>query len=136
MSARRTMDDLLNASEYQLIRIKDVGETIVRSLNQFKNDERSIELLNHLKELGLNITYLKDEHALLVILIDVTAQKMKEDEDYFQKLEIVELAQKIIDKQMMSAQMIAGLLGETTAETKITLNKLCRSLLGEEGGES
>lgn len=83
-----------------------------------------------------NITYLKDEHALLVILIDVTAQKRREDEEYLQKLEIVEIAQKIIDKQMMSAQMIAGLLGETTAETKVTLNKLCRSLLGEEGGES
>ena len=83
-----------------------------------------------------NITYLKEEHALLVILIDVTAQKMKEDEEYFQKLEIVEIAQKIIDKQMMTAQMIAGQLGETTAETKVTLNKLCRSLLGEEGGEN
>lgn len=82
-----------------------------------------------------NITYLKEEHALLVILIDITKQKRKEDEEYLQKLEIVEIAQKIIDKQMMSAQMIAGLLGETTAETKVTLNKLCRSLLGEEGGD-
>ncbi|MDO5409569.1 MAG: [Fe-Fe] hydrogenase large subunit C-terminal domain-containing protein [Lachnospiraceae bacterium] len=83
-----------------------------------------------------NITYLKEEHALLVILIDITKQKRKEDEEYMRKLETAELAQKIIDKQMMTAQMIAGLLGETTAETKVTLNKLCRSLLGEEGDES
>lgn len=82
-----------------------------------------------------NITYLREEHGLLVILIDVTKEKKKEDEAYLQKLEIAELAQKIIDKQMMSAQMIAGLLGETTAETKVTLNRLCKSLLGEEGGE-
>lgn len=82
-----------------------------------------------------NITYLKEDHRLLVILIDVTKEKKMEDEAYLQKLEIAELAQKIIDKQMMSAQMIAGLLGETTAETKVTLNRLCKSLLGEEGGE-
>lgn len=95
-----------------------------------------VELKGYNTYVEQNITYLNEEHALLVILIDVTAQKLKEDEDYFQKLEIVEIAQKIIDKQMMSAQMIAGLLGETTAETKVTLNKLCRSLLGEEGGEN
>lgn len=82
-----------------------------------------------------NITYLEKEHGLLVILIDITREHRREEEEYMKKLEIAELAQKIIDKQMMSAQMIAGLLGETTAETKVTLNKLCRSLLGEEGGD-
>ena len=34
------------------------------------------------------------------------------------------MAQKVIDKQMVVAQEIASLLGETTAETKVTLNKL------------
>jgi hypothetical protein len=34
------------------------------------------------------------------------------------------MAQKVIDKQMVVAQQIASLLGETTAETKVTLNKL------------
>lgn len=95
-----------------------------------------VELEGYNTYVQQNITYLQDQHALLVILIDVTKQKLHEDEEYFKKLEIVEIAQKIIDKQMMSAQMIAGLLGETTAETKVTLNKLCSTLLGEEGGES
>ena len=36
---------------------------------------------------------------------------------------------------MMVAQEIAGLLGETTADTKTTLTKLCHSLL-EDGKES
>ena len=35
---------------------------------------------------------------------------------------------------MMVAQEIAGLLGETTAETKTTLTKLCHSLL-EDGSD-
>ena len=47
-------------------------------------------------------------------------------------METVEMAQKVIDKQMMVAQEIAGLLGETTAETKVTLSKLRDSILFEE----
>lgn len=42
------------------------------------------------------------------------------------------MAQKVIDKQMMIAQEIAGLLGETTAETKVTLTKLRNSMLTAE----
>ena len=40
------------------------------------------------------------------------------------KLETMEMAQNVIDKQMTVAQEIASLLGETTAETKVTLTKL------------
>jgi hypothetical protein len=42
------------------------------------------------------------------------------------------LAQRVIDKQMMVAQEIAGLLGETTAETKVTLTKL-RDMIVSDG---
>ena len=55
--------------------------------------------------------------------------------DYDKKLETIDLAQRVIHKQMMVAQEIAGLLGETTADTKTTLTRLCSSLL-EEGSES
>ena len=34
------------------------------------------------------------------------------------------MAQKVIDKQMRVAHEIAELLGETTAETKVTLTRL------------
>ena len=48
------------------------------------------------------------------------------------KLESVDMAQKVIDKQMTVAQQIASLLGETTAETKVTLNKLKNLIASEE----
>ena len=48
------------------------------------------------------------------------------------RMEGVNIAQKVIDKQMMVAQEIAGLLGETTAETKMTLSKLRDSMLKDE----
>ena len=42
------------------------------------------------------------------------------------------MAQEVIKKQMMVAHEIASLLGETTAETKVTLTKL-KTLIEEEG---
>ena len=46
------------------------------------------------------------------------------------------MAQKVIDKQMVVAQEIAGLLGETTAETKVTLSKLKDMIVyNEENGQ-
>ena len=67
--------------------------------------------------------------------IDITKEEEQAREDYEKKLETIDLAQKVIHKQMMVAQEIAGLLGETTAETKTTLTKLCKSLL-EDGSDN
>ena len=48
------------------------------------------------------------------------------------------MAQKVIDKQMVAAQEIASLLGETTAETKATLTRLKSMILskGDDGHDS
>lgn len=56
----KNMDTLLEASDEQLIAIKDVGGTIVESINCFRHDPKSMELFNNLKNLGLNMDYLKD----------------------------------------------------------------------------
>lgn len=78
-----------------------------------------------------NIVYIEKENAVLATFIDITREEELAQEDYEKKLETIDLAQKVIHKQMMVAQEIAGLLGETTAETKTTLSKLCRSLLDD-----
>lgn len=82
-----------------------------------------------------NIVYIEKEDVVLATFIDITKEEDAAQQDYEKKLETIDLAQKVIHKQMMVAQEIAGLLGETTAETKTTLTKLCLSLL-EEGSES
>ncbi len=60
----KTMDALMNASTAQLLSIRDVGDTIVQSINHFRSDKESQELLQHLKEIGLNMSYLKDTSLL------------------------------------------------------------------------
>lgn len=82
-----------------------------------------------------NIVYIAKEDAVLATFIDITREETLAGQEYEKKLKTIDLAQKVIHKQMMVAQEIAGLLGETTAETKTTLTKLCRSLL-DEGSES
>lgn len=82
-----------------------------------------------------NIVYIEKEDVVLATFIDITKEEELAKQEYEKKLETIDLAQRVIHKQMMVAQEIAGLLGETTAETKTTLTKLCRSLL-DEGSES
>ncbi|MBS6642000.1 MAG: 4Fe-4S binding protein [Clostridiaceae bacterium] len=82
-----------------------------------------------------NIVYVDKEDVVLATFIDITKEEEQAQQEYERKLETIDLAQKVIHKQMMVAQEIAGLLGETTADTKTTLTQLCRSLL-EEGSES
>lgn len=83
-----------------------------------------------------NIVYIEKENAVLATFIDITREEEQAKQDYEKKLDTIDLAQKVIHKQMMVAQEIAGLLGETTAETKTTLTTLCRTLLddGSDGG--
>lgn len=75
-----------------------------------------------------NIVYIPREDAVLMSVMDITRQEAEARKEYEKKMETVDMAQKVINKQMMVAQQIAGLLGETTAETKTTLNKMCRTL--------
>ncbi|MCD8028123.1 MAG: NAD-dependent DNA ligase LigA [Erysipelotrichaceae bacterium] len=60
----KNMDALMNASTAKLLSIRDVGDTIVQSINRFRSDKESQELLQHLKEIGLNMNYLKDTSLL------------------------------------------------------------------------
>ena len=78
------------------------------------------------------IVYIENLDAVLVTFQDVTREEKIKEQHYNLKVETVEMAQKVIEKQMMVAQEIAGLLGETTAETKVTLTKLRDSILNEE----
>lgn len=79
-----------------------------------------------------SIIYLPKLKILLGILLDVTDEEQKKDKLLTLKLSTIETADKVIEKQMRVAQEIAGLLGETTAETKTTLLKLKKIVADEE----
>lgn len=91
----KSMDYLLEATNERLLSIKDVGGTIVESINKFKNDPVSYSLVLNLKLLGLNMDYLKDTSLLTesifngkVVCITGTMESMtrKEMKDYLTRL--------------------------------------------------
>jgi uncharacterized Fe-S cluster-containing protein len=67
------------------------------------------------------------------IFIDITKQEKQEENYRKMQEETLSMAQRVIDKQMRVAHEIAGLLGETTAETKVTLTKLQKVIENREG---
>lgn len=56
----KNMDNLMNASFEDLASIKDIGNTIAKSVYDFFRDENNIDLINKLKEDGVNMSYLKE----------------------------------------------------------------------------
>ena len=81
------------------------------------------------------IFYGETEDVLIGILIDITNEKQQRERLDMVTRETLEKAREVIDKQMRVAQEIAGLLGETTAETKVLLTKLIKLIVNEEGEE-
>ncbi|SHI02871.1 [Fe-Fe] hydrogenase large subunit C-terminal domain-containing protein [Clostridium grantii] len=81
-----------------------------------------------------NIIYLEEEKLFMIIMNDISIEEKRKIQFGNMKEETMEAAQKVIEKQMRVAQEIASLLGETTAETKVTLTKL-KKLISEEDGD-
>ncbi len=76
-----------------------------------------------------------DAHSDLVIVLstDITSDVKKQEEYAALREASLERAQEVINKQMRVAQEIAGLLGETTAETKAILTELMHLFSESEG---
>ena len=56
----KNIDNLMQASFEDLACIKDVGNIIAKSVYEFFKDEKNINLINKLKDAGVNMSYLKE----------------------------------------------------------------------------
>lgn len=80
----------------------------------------------------LTIIVLKDKKGMYAVMKDITQETKSEEQLDKVRLETLATTDEVIKKQMRVAQEIASLLGETTAETKVALLKLKRTIAGEE----
>jgi uncharacterized Fe-S cluster-containing protein len=62
---------------------------------------------------------------------DITDEQNEREKKENISRQTIEVADKVVDKQMRIVQEIASLLGETAAETKIALAKLKESIQDE-----
>lgn len=113
------------------------GEMLGQNLDRFMRPDNFLEVLETGKMLNRVATYpeldlvtreiifpLENEKIIVGVLVDITAEKKQKEQFELMKGQTIDRAQEVITKQMMVAQEIAGLLGETTAETKVLLTKL------------
>jgi len=77
---------------------------------------------------------LPEEDLRVLMLLDITETVIKDQQADVLKAETINKAQQVIHQQMRVAQEIAGLLGETTAETKAALFELIK-LAGQLGAQ-
>ena len=132
-AARRIMN-IRSASDVlgeEAVRILDT-EIFMRVLRTGRSvrDER-VYLAEYKKYVEQTVVYDDTYHLLVCIMRDITDEEKEREKKESISRQTVEVADKVVDKQMRIVQEIASLLGETAAETKIALTKLKESISDE-----
>lgn len=114
-----------------VIRILDptVFENVLKT-GRGVNNQR-VYLAEYKRYVEQTVVHDRDSHLLIGIMRDVTAEEEQRERKENISKQTVEVADKVVDKQMRIVQEIASLLGETAAETKIALTKLKESIADE-----
>lgn len=76
---------------------------------------------------------IRDEGVIACIMVDVTHEWQQKNELLQLQRETIQRVNEVIKNQMRVAHEIAGLLGETTAESKVSLLKLIDMLENRTG---
>ena len=118
-----------------------LGEPVVRVLDpkiflQVQEAGRNlygkkVYLADYKRYVEMTIVHEKDSRVLVCILRDITDRETEKEKKENIRNQTIEVADKVVEKQMRIVQEIASLLGETAAETKIALTKLKESITDE-----
>ena len=127
MNLRSRMDVLGE----QVIRILDPHEFMKVRDTKKNTRKKRVYLAEYKKYIEFTILYDKDSHLIIGIMRDITEEENINLRKEKISRQTIEVADKVVEKQMMIVQEIASLLGETAAETKIALTKLKESITDE-----
>ena len=135
----------INAAALKLMNLKSdkdiLGDLVVRILDpkpfmDVLGTGRSLhDMKVYLAEYGRyveqTVIYDKEYRLIVCIMRDITDEESVRAKKEDIGRQTVEIADKVVDKQMRIVQEIASLLGETAAETKIALTKLKETIADE-----
>ena len=118
-----------------------LGEPVVRILDpvdfvevQYSGEniyDKRVYLAEYKRYVDQSVIYDEESHLFICIMRDVTAEEKHREKKERISRDTIEVADKVVEKQMRIVQEIASLLGETAAETKIALTKLKESIEDE-----
>lgn len=124
----RAASDIMGS---QVVRILDPLPFMnVQSTHRGIYNERTF-LAEYDRYVEMTVVPDKESNMLICIMSDVTEEEAARQRKEDISRQTVEVADKVVDKQMRIVQEIASLLGETAAETKIALSKLKESIKDE-----
>ncbi len=124
----RSASDVLGE---QVIRILDPKDFMDVKLNGISIKDKQVYLAEYKKYVEESIIYDRGYNILICIMRDVTGEEVAKEKKELISHQTIDIADKVVDKQMRVVQEIASLLGETVAETKIALTKLKESISNE-----
>ncbi len=114
-----------------IVRIMDPQDFVeVLSSGRDIHNKR-VYLAEYNRYIEQSVVYDRDSHLLIGIMRDITDEEKEREKKENISRQTIEVADKVVDKQMRIVQEIASLLGETAAETKIALAKLKESIQDE-----
>ena len=124
----RSANDILGD---QVVRILDPAVFMkVKDTGCDVRDQR-MYLAEYKRYVEQTVVYDRDSRLIIGIMRDVTDEEAERQRRESISRQTIEVADKVVDKQMRIVQEIASLLGETAAETKIALAKLKESIADE-----
>lgn len=124
----RSANDILGD---QVVRVLDPAD-FLKTLSTGRGIHGKREYLaEYEKYVDKTVVYDKEYRLIVCILRDVSEEEVQREKKENISRQTVEIADKVVDKQMRIVQEIASLLGETAAETKIALTKLKESISNE-----
>ena len=114
-----------------VVRIMDPKDFMDVKTNGDAIKNKRVYLAEYKRYVDETVVYDEDTRLIIAIMRDITeAQNEREKKENISR-QTIEVADKVVDKQMRIVQEIASLLGETAAETKIALAKLKESIQDE-----
>ena len=114
-----------------VVRIMDPVDFVEVLYNTEPIENKRVYLAEYERFVEESIIYDKESHLLICIMRDVTEEEINREKRERISRDTIEVADKVVEKQMRIVQEIASLLGETAAETKIALTKLKESIENE-----
>ena len=112
-----------------IIDMLDESIEFITALNEKKNIySKQLKILKTNSYIELSINYMQGHNVIFAIMKDITEATIYNEKLNKLKIDTLAATDAVIKKQMRTAQEIASLLGETTAETKVALVKLKETL--------
>ncbi len=124
----RSNSDVLGESIIRVLDPKLFAE-VLRTGKNIRGER--VYLAEYRRYVEQSVLYDKESRLLVGIMRDVTDEEIERGKKENISRQTIEVADRVVDKQMRIVQEIASLLGETAAETKIALAKLKESIQDE-----